>query len=312
MTPERKHASPARPPARAIRSADAWHFRLGDLPSLPRPERVLLVEPTYFEVAYVINPHMRGNIGTVDRERARAQWDALRDAYQRLGLQVDVMPGAPGMPDLVFCANQSLPYLEEDGTRGAVMGAMHAPQRRPEVPLIEAHLRSRGYATEHVAPGRGSFEGMGDALWHPGRRLLWGGHGHRTDPEVYDRLARFLDVPILTLELTDPVYYHLDTCFALLDERTVLIQPEAFSTTGREFIETVFADGTVLEAPPDESARLLACNAHCPDGRHVLIQRGCTETNGLLREAGFEPLELETGEFLKAGGSVFCMKLAYW
>ena len=58
-----------------------------------------------------------------------------------------------------------------------------------------------------------------------------------------------------------------------------------------------------------EAHALLACNACCPDGRNVLMQRGCERTGAALRAAGFTVRELETGEFLKSGGSVFCMKL---
>ena len=64
--------------------------------------------------------------------------------------------------------------------------------------------------------------------------------------------------------------------------------------------------------PEDEARHRLASNAHCPDGKHVLIQEGCPVTNRQLKEAGFIPVELETGEFLKAGGSVFCMKQMFW
>ena len=42
------------------------------LPAIPRPGRVLLTQPDHFEVAYVINPHMKGNVGDVDRARAHA------------------------------------------------------------------------------------------------------------------------------------------------------------------------------------------------------------------------------------------------
>jgi len=59
----------------------------------------------------------------------------------------------------------------------------------------------------------------------------------------------------------------------------------------------------------DEAAGLLACNGHCPDGEHFLVQRGARVTNQRVQEAGFSVIELDTSEFLKSGGSVFCMKL---
>jgi N-dimethylarginine dimethylaminohydrolase len=151
---------------------------------------------------------------------------------------------------------------------------------------------------------------MGDALWHPGRYLLWGGYGFRTDRAAYDVIAERLDVTVLALHLSDPDFYHLDTCLSPLDETTALYVSAAFDDDALALIELGFE--TLIEVPDQEARTLLAGNAHSPDGTHVLIQEGCTETNRRLRAAGYEPVELATDEFLKAGGSVFCMKQMYW
>ncbi len=281
------------------------------LPAIPRPGRVLMTSPDHFRVAYVINPHMEGNIGDVDPESARRQWDALKAAYERLGMEVTVMAGVKDLPDMVFCANQTLPYLTPGGERGAVMSRMHAEQRKPEVQHYERFFRGEGYEVHTLAPDLpGDFEGMGDALWHPGRYLLYGGYGYRTDRTVYDRLADALGIPVVALELTDPDFYHLDTCLCPLDEETALLYPGAFTDEGLQTVRAHFK--RTIEAPEAEARERFACNAHSPDGRHVLIQEGCTDTNEMLRQLGYEPVELDTSEFLKSGGSVFCMKLMYW
>jgi N-dimethylarginine dimethylaminohydrolase len=287
-------------------------FDLGSLPAVRRPGRVLMTTPDYFRVEYVINPHMEGHIGTVDPQRARVQWDALRETYERLDFTVSTVPGAEGLPDMVFCANQTLPYLTPGGTKGAVLSRMFAPQRRDEVPHFARFFESEGYKVEEVdatAAGE-SFEGMGDALWHPGRFLLWGGYGFRTDRAVYDHLEEQYGFPIIPLSLTDADFYHLDTCLAALSESTALIYPRAFDDAGLEALHSHFSK--IIEAPEEEARRLFACNAHCPDGHHVIIQRGCRETNNRLRRAGFEPVEVDTDEYLKSGGSVFCMKVMFW
>lgn len=290
---------------------DPTTIAVSALPEIPRPSRVLLTTPTHFEVTYVINPHMEGNLGSVDPKRARKQWEALREAYVAVGMEVAVMEGAPGLPDMVFCANQTLPYQTPGGERGLILSRMHAPQRAPEVPHYARFFDGAGYEVHHLDTDLpGDFEGMGDALWHPGRYLLWGGYGFRTDRKVYERFTGKLGFPIIPLRLTDPDFYHLDTCFCPLNERVALIAPSAFDGDGLEHIHRQFV--TILEAPEHESRNLLACNAHCPDGRHVIIQKGCNETRGLLTDAGFSVIEVDTSEFLKAGGSVFCMKLMYW
>ncbi|MEM0961862.1 MAG: arginine deiminase family protein [Bacteroidota bacterium] len=281
------------------------------LPAIPRPGRVLLTSPDHFEVAYVINPHMEGNIGDIDSDRARQQWESLKAAYERIGVETAVVAGVPGLPDMVFCANQTLPYETPGGERGVILSRMHAPQRKPEVEHYERFFRGEGYEVHGLdADLPGDFEGMGDAIWHPGRYLLWGGYGYRTDPQVYDRIVDALGFPVVTLRLDDPDFYHLDTCFCPLDEDTVLYYPGAFDEDGLQSIRRHFS--RTIEAPEREAHTLFACNAHSPDGVHVLIQEGCVETTAHLRANGFEPIELDTSEFLKSGGSVFCMKLMYW
>lgn len=293
-------------------SASQIDFTVNDCPSLPRPGRVLLTSPAHFDVEYVINPHMADNIGTVDGQVAGRQWRALNDIYESLGFTVNVVEGVEGLADMVFCANQTLPfYLPQSGERGVVMSRMHAPQRSPEVEHFERFFRGIGYKILHLDDQRvRDFEGMGDAIWHPRKHLLWGGYGIRSSRQAYDAISKKLDVDVLVLRLEDEEFYHLDTCFSVLDKQSVLIYPGAFDEDGLALIRKLF--DRVIEAPEDEARGLLACNAHSPDGDHVLIQQGCERTNALLREAEFEPVEIDTGEFLKAGGSVFCMKLMFW
>ena len=281
------------------------------LPEIPQPGRVLLTTPAYFRVDYVINPHMAGNIGEVDTDAAAAQWTRLRDTYDQLGVEVETIEGAPDLPDMVFCANQTLPYQTPGGERGVVISRMHAPQRQAEPAHYARFFESEDYEVRTLDTDLGGdFEGMGDAIWHPGRYLLWGGHGYRTDLDVYERLSSALGFPVVALQLSDPDFYHLDTCLCPLDEATALVYPGAFDDDGLALIKHYFA--RVIEAPEEEARRLFACNAHSPDGEHVILQRGCTETVAALEDAGYTVIEVETDEFLKAGGSVFCMKMMYW
>lgn len=293
------------------RSTGEIDFQLDDLPVLPAPGRILLTRPTYYEVVYAINPYMADQIGKVDVPRAQEQWNRLREIYQNLDYDLVIVDGAAGLPDMVFCANQTLPVVAIDGSRHVVQSRMRMDERRDEVPYYREVFERRDYSV-HEIPGQitGSFEGMGDALWHRGRRLLWGGYGLRTDVSAYGWLADRFSVPIIVLELDDPRFYHLDTCLSLLDRETALVYPGALTSEGRSVVERMFE--TIIEAPEDEAAELLACNAHCPDGTHVIIQEGCHRTSRELSAAGFTPVQVDLGEFLKAGGSVSCMKLMFW
>ena len=288
-------------------------FALEDLASLPPFDGLWMADPRDFDVAYAINPHMRdatGGLHAVDRSRARAEWEALRATFVELGCEVEVVPPLDGHPDLVFCANPGLPVpacVTGDGDRW-VPSRMASAERSGEVDHLARFAAERGWRVEPLRGPAARFEGTGDGLWHPGRRLLWGGVGPRTEASAWEELAQRYELPVARLELVDPDFYHLDTCLALLTTDVCLWYPPAFTPEGQALVRALIAHP--IAVGEEEARRGFACNACAPGGREVVVQRGSTEACEALRAAGLEVREVETGEFLKSGGSVFCMKLA--
>lgn len=281
------------------------------LPTIPRPDRLLMVEPTYYDVAYVENPHMEEHVGKVDRFQARRQWRALLRTYQRIGVEVDVLPGQPFLPDYVFCANQVLPIppgLLWEGP-AAIRSIMRSAHREPEVPHIVVSLQRQGLSIEALNPYEvPSFEGTGDGIWHAGRALLYAGVGPRSTVEAWERVGAMTGVPVALLNLVDPRFYHLDTCLSIIDERTAVIVPHAFDTDALGVLRNNFE--RLLEVSVDDAMGMF-CNGHSPDGEHFVVQAGAAAADD-LRALGVDVVEVDTSEFLKSGGSVFCMKLHYW
>lgn len=283
-------------------------FSLSDADSMPLPGEALMVTPDHFTVEYVINPHMEGHIGNVDHAKAVAEWKQVRDAFVTSGIKVHDIPGESGLPDMVFCANQSLPNITPTGKKQVMMSIMHADQRKDEVPFIEKWYRENGYEVFRLQrSGIRDFEGMGDAIWHTGKRLIWGGYGFRSSLEAYREISEKFEVPVIALELLNPSFYHLDTCFCMLNSDTALIYPAAFTDEGLALIRALIPN--IIEANQFEAEELFACNATCPNGKDVIIQEGCADVNAKLRAAGFTVHEVSTKEYLKSGGSVFCMKI---
>lgn len=271
--------------------------------------RILMATPEHFQVAYAINPHMKtssGELNRVDRAKAQQQWDALATVYRKLGFTVETLPGHPELPDMVFTANQSFPFTDGDGARAVVMSRMKSDFRKPEVAYFRRWYESQGYRVLELREGV-FFEGNGDALLHPNRGVIWGASGPRTSPEVYDELERLTGYNVMRITLTTEDFYHLDTCFSILDERTVAIYPHAFDKASLARIRGGFQ--RVIEIDRDENLRFFAGNCHCPDGKHVILQKGSKSFTSKLAQEGFEPIEVDTSEFLKSGGSVFCMKM---
>ncbi|MEX0772564.1 MAG: arginine deiminase-related protein [Balneolales bacterium] len=277
---------------------------------MPAPHHLLMVKPTHFSVDYVINPHMEGNLGSVDKAKAYREWEGVRDAFKTSGLQVHEIEGQAEMPDMVFSANHALPFIDEEGNKETIMSIMRSDHRKGEVPFIEQWYRLNGYKIHHMDHNKvDAFEGMGDAIWHHKKRLLWGGYGFRTSLNAYDYISQKYKVPVIALELKNPAFYHLDTCMCILDEDSVLIYPQAFTDEGLAMIKAVFKN--VIEASHDDAERSFACNA-VSDGKSVVIQKGSEQIVGKLKDLGFTVHKVETEEFIKSGGSVFCMKCMIW
>lgn len=264
--------------------------------------------PDYFDVVDSKNAFMSGNRGAVDRELAMRQWQDLVAVFERLGHRVHQIKPAEGLEDMVFCANQVLPWVDEQGQSHVILSQMRHESRRREVPHFAQWFSQRGYKIHELTEVSGAkpfFEGQGDAIWHPGRKLLWGGVGARTQDSAYDQIESLTGARVVRLRLTGDTYYHLDTAFSALSEDVVLIYPGAFEMESLDAIVRAFANVLVIN---EEDASNFAGNCLAL-GRQVILQKGSARTAKLLGQTGFEVLEVETGEFMKSGGSVFCLKM---
>lgn len=285
-------------------------FSVKNCSSLPSPTMILMCPPDYYDVVDVKNPFMEGKIGTVDKSLARSQWEALKAAYEAAGKTVKVIPAGAGLEDMVFCANQVVIGLTTKMERVCIPSHMRHPSRRREVPAYEAWFREEGYEIKRLKDKTATLEGMGDCRWHPGKRLLWGGHGFRTDSEVYQEIADIFETPMILLKLANERFYHLDTCFCPVNQETALIYPPAFDQQSLELILKMFP--IVLAVDDQEATRMLSCNAAVVDSKTAIIQKGAQIATRHMRAIGLEVVEVETSEFLKSGGSVYCMSMAIY
>lgn len=279
-------------------------LNLEAIPARPEPTAILMCAPTHFQIIDCKNPFMQGQANLCDVELAKRQWQELKKTFEKLGRVVHELPAQAGLEDMVFSANQVLPGTTVDGTHFVVVSNMVHESRQREVPHYEQWFSRHGYRILRLSD-RVRFEGQGDAIWHPSKQILWGGYGHRSQRAAYEEIALQLDVPVLLLELVNDKFYHLDTAFCAIDSQSVLIYPKAFSAQGLELIHRMFA--TVIEIC-DADADNFAGNALAL-GRNVVLQAGSAQTCRDLRASGFTPIEVDTSEFMKSGGSVFCLKM---
>ncbi len=289
--------------------AQSRHIRLHELNRRVEPANALMCEPIHFEVRDTKNAFMQGNVGAVDHQLAQQQWHALKATFERCGYPVHTVEPIAGLEDMVFAANQVLPGVDSAAQPYVVAGQMAFPSRQREVPYYLSWFARNGYKILTLPEVDGNipiFEGQGDAIWHPSRELLWIAYGNRTQESACDVVAALLQVPVFKLKLATKTFYHLDTAFSALDEETVMIYPSAFESEGLELIHHFFA--RVIELT-EHDANNFAGNAVALRDKKVILQKGSTDACRQLRQAGFEPIELDSSEFMKSGGSFFCIKM---
>jgi len=296
-------------------------------------QRILMCRPTYFKVAYEINPWMRVTI-QANNQTARQQWDNLhRTITEKCGAQVDLVDPVDGLPDMVFTANAGLIRKNQ-----VYLSNFKFAERQGERVHFERWFKSRGF--EVHGDNECSFEGAGDALFAGDK--LFAAYGFRTDARVYNHIFQKFgleemlvdrkdakanlvmekvkaggvvsaikeikpkseEVHLIMCELVDPRFYHIDTCFCPITPKLAIWFPKAFSEESRKRMEQEIE----LVAVPEKEAERFACNSVVV-GQHVVNPGGCPETGKALEKRGFETHSVEVGEFLKAGGACKCLIL---
>ena len=188
-----------------------------------------------------------------------------------------------GLPDMVFTANAAVLWDDR-----AVLSNFHHAERQGEEQHWRQELERLNFEV-HELPRSLSFEGAGDALFVGDR--LFCGYGFRTDRDSHRPVARILEVDVVSLELVDPRFYHLDTCFCPLDATNVLAAPEAFAPASMRVIRELVPN--LIEVPVEVAAGF-ACNA-MPLGRHVLASLTISQMEEPLRAAGYTAIPLADG-----------------
>jgi ornithine aminotransferase len=277
----------------------------------PQPAPTLMMSaPDHFEVSYRINPWMDPAQWSLSAERlrrdARQGWQALRATYERLGARIEVQAPQHGLPDLVFTANAGFVL---DGI--ALVARFRHGERRGEQGHDQAFfesLRERGLLRSVVpTPEDLYFEGAGDAIWDATRSMIWTGWGQRSSKAMGSQIERLYGVPVASLELVDPRFYHLDTCLCVLSGGDVIYYPAAFSESARGLIAELAGRERLIEASADDAGHL-AVNSVCL-GRDVVLCHASAALQAALAERGYRPQVVGLESFNRSGGSAYCLTL---
>jgi len=263
---------------------------------MPTEPRILMCPPDHYGIEYEINPWMNRSLGAV-RALAFRQWQELHDVLDSLGVRVETMTPRPGLPDLVFTANAGLVVRQT-----FLSSRFRHDVRAKESPYFDDWFREHGFVVEHLPDGM-FHEGAGDALFCGDS--LFAGYRTRSDASAHQWVGERFGVRVLPLELVNPRFYHLDTCFCPLAPGEAIWYPGAFDEYGRRAVTELIPNLIPVAA---EEAQSFACNAVVV-GKNVVTNTGCPKLHDDLKNRGYTPHETPLSEFVKAGGSAKCLTL---
>jgi ornithine--oxo-acid transaminase len=274
-------------------------FGLAATPNLSRPT-FLMCPPQWYGVDYVINPWMAGNLHRSSRDAAFSQWKTLYNALRTVA-DVRLLHPEEGAPDMVFLAHGAIVH----GGVAALASFSHA-QRRKETGHLRRWLSEHGFLLWDT-PRETAFEGEGDMVFSADGKSLWAAHGSRTCRSSHRHVADAWHVPVHSLHLVDPRFYHLDTCFAPLTDGTLLYFPDAFDAGSLAQIKTAFAPEKRIAVSEEDAIRLACCPLNV--GKHLFTGNISDRLTAELEARGFAVKRLALEEFLKGGGGAKSLAL---
>jgi len=260
----------------------------------PTIKQILMCSPNNFTVNYRINPWMK--IGSVDKDRAKKQWQNLVGVYQGLGIKIQLInQNHPETPDLVFSADQG--WVNK---KIVILSNFRYQERRGEKEIYRNWFKENNFRIIEL-PKDYYFEGGGEMTqW--GKKYFFG-FGFRSKKKTAKKIASILQKKVIPLRLIDRRFYHLDLCLFALNEKVVFYYPGAFDSASREKLKQI-----VPLLIPLEKKEVLNCAANNINTDHkVIVQKGNNHFCRQLKHLHYQPIEINVDEFSKAGGGIHCL-----
>ncbi len=310
---------------------------------------VLLCPPKYYQIEYEINPwmHVENKVDYKRVQEEFDRLVEIYKKLGLNVLQIDPQPGFPDMvyaanfgfviDDIFIRSNFRFPqrrkesYFAEEFFHSLRAGpvakvsqvlASNRSRNKSKVSIISSSLAypsvkqylgvplSRHPITSfkiQKLPENIFFEGQGDMFYRDGKFFC--GYGKRTMKEAIPHLEKILGDKLITIEVNDPYYYHLDTCFSPLGNGRVVIKPTSFKKEDVVKIKKNFKK--VIEVGEGDNS-FHCCNIVAV-GDTVVTGKGVSRVfKSTLQKEGFKIIETPMDEFFKGGGSVKCLTLEFF
>lgn len=261
--------------------------------------KLLMCPPDFYGIEYEINPWMDIKVNA-ERKKALKQWEDLYNILTgEMGITVELLKPIKGLPDLVFTANGG--FIQNNT---AIVANFCYSQRAKEEKFFLDYFNSSGFKT--VKPPEDIiFEGEGDIL--VSEETIFAGYRFRSDINSHKWISNLFKLKVISLELIDPRFYHLDTCFCPLSGGEIIYYPDAFDSYAKKVIQSSLPPENIIKVKKKD-ALLFSCNA-VEYKRKIVINAGADDLQRELEKRRYQVYQTNLSEFIKAGGSAKCLTL---
>jgi len=219
---------------------------------------------------------------------ATKQWQGYVDALSTHDWEIVHVTPADDCPDAVFIEDTVVMFDDL-----AVITRPGAPSRLPETAAVDAVVAELGYHVVRVE-SPGTLDG-GDVL--KVGDVVYVGLGGRTNAAGIAQLAGYLRPAgwrVVTVPLSKVL--HLKSAVTALPDGTIVGWPAAVDDV------TVFP--RFLATPEESGAHVVVLG-----DRRLLMAADCPQSAAMYRSMGYEPVEVDIGEFQKLEGCVTCLSV---
>lgn len=266
----------------------------------------LVCKPIYYDLLYEINPWMCKD-NSINKEKAMAQWNNFISTLSKFS-NIEIIDQAQDCPDMVFTANCGVITRNKNNNKIFHPSVFYHKERQQERDHFIKWFDRVGYLICDAKNDEVVFEGRGDIIEDQQKNIVWVGLGPRNygglEQYVHYRIYGNNDLFYLPLKLIDKRYYHLDTCFVILNDH-VMYYPYAFDDLSIKLIEANYEKKSIEVTWID--AQDFVCNCVLVDEKNIVVHDISNALRKKLEQLGFVIHKCDVSEFLKAGGGLQCM-----
>lgn len=269
------------------------------------PLQAVMLRRPGAEIEHVRDAALWRWLDVMDPATARAQHDALADAYRANGTRVVLVDEMrPDRPNALFMRDSVFMTPE-----GAIIARHAMPFRRGEERFAAATLARHGVPIVRTITGTGVFEGA-CAMWVDRHTVILG-TGVRCNAEGARQVSETLRAMGVSEILPFQIPYghaHVDGLMNMLDHNLCMVFPWQVP---HDVVMALRRRGyEVLEAPSvDEVKQSMGMNWVALEPRKILFPKGNPRTRELLESKDVQIVELDVSELQKGWGAIHCMSV---